>query len=222
MTRAHAYLRCSSATNVNGDSFERQLAAIGNYAAAHDIKIVDVYREEAVAGNLDLDNRPALMSLVERMSDGGDVKLVLIEKLDRLARDLMVQEAILADFKKRDLTIISATEGDLLDADPSRVFIRQIFGAIAQLEKTLLIAKLKGARERKKAKTGRCEGQKPFGHYAGENAILDRIRLEWAAGGTYTSIARELNAKRIPTRKPGARWSAMTVLRIIKRDEYKT
>jgi hypothetical protein len=38
--------------------------------------------------------------------------------------------------------------------------MRQIAGAFAQLEKARLVAKLKGARERKKAETGKCGGRK--------------------------------------------------------------
>ena len=49
-TKAHAYLRVSGKGQVDGDGFPRQLKAIREYAAAHDIKIVNVYREEGVSG----------------------------------------------------------------------------------------------------------------------------------------------------------------------------
>ena len=42
----------------------------------------------------------------------------------------------------------------------SRVAMRQIMGAFSQLEKTRLVKKLKGARERKRRATGKCEGRK--------------------------------------------------------------
>jgi DNA invertase Pin-like site-specific DNA recombinase len=47
------------------------------------------------------------------------VKVVLIETLHRLARDLMVQESILADFKRHGFEIISVSEPDLCSDDPS-------------------------------------------------------------------------------------------------------
>jgi hypothetical protein len=43
--------------------------------------------------------------------------------------------------------------------------MRQTFGAIAEYEKTMIVMKLRGARIWQKAKTGRCEGAKPFGFY---------------------------------------------------------
>jgi DNA invertase Pin-like site-specific DNA recombinase len=40
--------------------------------------------------------------------------------------------------------------------------VRQILGAVSQFEKAMLVAKLKGARERKRAATGKCEGRKTY------------------------------------------------------------
>jgi hypothetical protein len=38
--------------------------------------------------------------------------------------------------------------------------VRQVLGAIAQFEKASLIAKLKAARDRKRARDGKCEGRR--------------------------------------------------------------
>ena len=39
--------------------------------------------------------------------------------------------------------------------------VRSILGAVSQFEKEALVLKLRRARERKRATTGRCEGRKP-------------------------------------------------------------
>jgi DNA invertase Pin-like site-specific DNA recombinase len=80
----------------SGDGFERQLVAIRAYAQANGIKIAKIFREEGVSGTKDLENRPALQDLLTALHSSG-VKLGLIEKLDRLARDLMIQESVIAD-----------------------------------------------------------------------------------------------------------------------------
>ena len=77
----------------------------------------------------------------------------------------MVQETILADLKKYGFELVSVMEPDLCQGDPTRTLMRQLMGAVAQYEKAMIVLKLRGARERKKARTGRCEGRKPFGHY---------------------------------------------------------
>lgn len=59
------------------------------------------------------------------------------------------------------------------------MLVRQIFGAIAQYEKAMLVMKLAGARQRVKARDGRCEGDKPYGahpKYPGEPEVIEQIR----------------------------------------------
>jgi DNA invertase Pin-like site-specific DNA recombinase len=215
MTKAFAYLRVSGKGQIQGDGFTRQLSAIKAYAASHDIKIVKVFREEGVNGATELENRPALMELLEALAANG-TKLVLIEKLDRLARDLMVQETIIGDLRKRGYELVSVTEPDLLQKDPTRVLMRQVFGAIAQYEKAMIVAKLRGARERVKAKAGRCEGRKPYGYFEGEAEILQRIRELRDEGLGYDRIAERLNAEGFKART-GGRWHGLVVNRILSR-----
>ncbi len=40
----------------------------------------------------------------------------------------------------------------------------------------MLVAKLRKAREAKKAKTGRCKGRKPYGFFEGEEKVIKRIK----------------------------------------------
>ncbi len=47
------------------------------------------------------------------------------------------------------------------DPSPTAELVRQILGAVAQFEKAALVAKLRHARERRRAETGRCEGRRP-------------------------------------------------------------
>ena len=47
-----------------------------------------------------------------------------------------------------------------LDDTPTAVMVRQILGSVSEFEKTTLVAKLKAARDRKKAVTGKCGGRK--------------------------------------------------------------
>lgn len=213
MVKAFAYLRVSGKGQVEGDGFPRQLQAVRGYAQTNSVKLVKVFREEGVSGTMELENRPALLELLEALAADG-VKLVLIEKLDRLARDLMVQETIIADLRKRGFDLVSVAEPDLLQNDPSRILMRQVFGAIAQYEKAMIVAKLRAARERTKAATGACEGRKPFGHYAGEQAVLERMRGLRASGMAFDKIAAQLNAEGLPNRS-GGRWFGGAINRIL-------
>jgi DNA invertase Pin-like site-specific DNA recombinase len=191
-TKAFAYLRVSGRGQVEGDGFPRQKAAIKAYADAHGVRIARYFQEEGVSGTKDLENRPALSEMmVALLADG--VETVLIEKLDRLARDLMIQETLVADFRKHGFTVISAAEPDLCSDDPSRVLMRQLFGVIAQYEKSTIVLKLRAARQRMRIKTGRCEGRKPYGTREGEREVIARI-VEFRKSGL--NISRILERER--------------------------
>ena len=142
-TRAYAYLRVSGKGQLKGDGFARQEAAIRKYALANDIEIAGVYHERA-KGATDADDRPEWVRMHADMKESG-VEMIVIERLERLARDLMVQEHIIADTQRRHLKLVSTVEPDLLSHDPTRILIRQILGAVAAYDKSMIVLKLKGA-----------------------------------------------------------------------------
>jgi DNA invertase Pin-like site-specific DNA recombinase len=215
MTKAFAYLRVSGKGQIDGDGFTRQLEAIKGYASTHGIDIVKVFREEGVSGKKELENRPALQEVLSALKDG-DAAMVMVEKLDRLARDLMVQETIIGDLRKRGYELVSVAEPDLCSDDPSRVLVRQMFGAIAQYEKSMVVLKLRGARQRMR-QSGRCEGVKPYGHTTAESQVLDRMRELRRGGMAVDTIAETLNGEGVKTRSGGS-WYGATVNKIIKRE----
>lgn len=65
--------------------------------------------------------------------------------------------------KSLGVSLIPATAPEFFTEDtPTAVLVRQVLGAIAQFEKTSLVAKLRGARERKRREDGKCEGRKSY------------------------------------------------------------
>jgi DNA invertase Pin-like site-specific DNA recombinase len=204
--KAFGYLRVSDPSQVEGDGLTRQELAIRKYADAHGLTIVGFYREEGISGMLE--DRPMLARLmVDLEQNGHGVRTVVIEKLDRLARDLMVQEAIVRDLLKQGFELVSTMEGpDLASADPTRKLIRQIMGAVAEYDRAMLVLKLRVARERKKIKTGRCEGRLPYGKDDKEQEVIKKVKLlrrdrkGGFKGATLEHIATTLNAAGFTTR----------------------
>ena len=213
--RAFGYLRVSGKGQLDGDGFPRQRAAIKEYAAAHGIRVLRWFEETGVSGRKDLENRPALHELMLALHANG-TRVVLIEKLERLARDLMVQETIIGDLRKNGFEIISVMEPDLCSDDPSRKLVRQMFGAIAEYERSMIVLKLRAARQRIRAREGRCEGRKPFGSRPGEAKTITRIRELSRKGLNLSNIAKVLNSEGLPTRT-GGNWFAATVSRVLAR-----
>jgi DNA invertase Pin-like site-specific DNA recombinase len=216
MEKSFAYLRVSGKGQEAGDGYTRQLQSISRYAATNDIKIVRIFKERGVSGEKELKDRPAFMEMLAALHANG-VKKILIERLDRLARSLSVQESIIAELKRHGFELISAEEPDLLKDDPYRVMFRQFQGAIAQCEKANIVLKLRGARQRMKLKTGRCEGRKPYGATQEEQAIIARMKELRASGMAFDRIAATLNNEVVPTRTPGKRWHGFAVNQILRR-----
>jgi DNA invertase Pin-like site-specific DNA recombinase len=164
MRKAVAYLRTSSARNVgpDKDSEKRQLAAIESYAKASGFEIVDGFYDAAVSGADPVDARPGFARMLSALLANG-ARTILVESPDRFARDLMVQLAGHDMLKAQGLTLIAASApSHFVEETPTAVLVRQVLGAIAQFEKTTLVAKLVAARKRKREATGRCEGRKPL------------------------------------------------------------
>jgi len=213
MTKAFAYCRCSTLTNSEGDTFVRQMKAIKGYAAQNGIEIESGF-EEVITGSTEWGQRPAWVEMIRAMNG---VRTIIIERLDRLARDLMVQERIITDLKERGITLVSVAEPDLCSDDPTRKLMRHIMGAIAEYDKSMIVAKLKDARNRSRVDKGKCEGRKPFGYRDGEMDVIEEMQKLRALGHSYSSIADQLNVKKMPSRT-GSEWHAPVVRTVLKRN----
>jgi DNA invertase Pin-like site-specific DNA recombinase len=173
---AFAYLRTSSSTNVGADrdSDKRQRAAIEAFAKSAGFVIVDWIYDAAVSGTDPIAERPGFKSMLDRIAANG-VRTILIESPDRFARDLAVQLAGHDFLKSLGVTLVPATAPDyFLEDTPTAVLVRQVLGAIAQFEKSSLVAKLKAARDRKKAELGKCGGRKSYAEARPDTVALAR------------------------------------------------
>jgi DNA invertase Pin-like site-specific DNA recombinase len=224
MAKAVAYLRVSGKGQIDGDGFPRQREAVEHYAKVAGLELVGEYRDEGVSGTKELEDREGLSELLARIRANG-VRIVIVERADRIARDLLVSEVILGQFRDLGVRVIAADGGTDLtagDDDPTRVLIRQVLGAVAQFEKAVIVSKLKAARQRKRRATGRCEGRKPYGSKAGEAEVVAYIRKlrRKPKGGdrlSFAGIAERLNVEGVATRT-GRTWAAETVRGIVLRN----
>lgn len=220
--KAFGYLRTSGKGQIGNDGFPRQREAITRYAKANGIEIVQEFTDEAVSGTLDAMDRLGLTDLFVALKANG-VRTVLLENASRLARDLMISEIILAEFRKIGVTVISADGGvdlTLGNDEPTGKLIRQILGAVAEWEKCALVQKLRASRLRMRRSGQRCEGKKPYGHTPDEAKIVDSILSLRKEGKSFVVIAEQLNASGIKSRS-GKQWHPTQVQRVIQRGEAK-
>jgi DNA invertase Pin-like site-specific DNA recombinase len=213
---AYAYCRVSglSQAGEDRDGIERQSIAIRTWAAANNHHIVKWFKD-AITGKTDLEDRPALYSLMAALHANG-TRVVIIENVGRLARELMIQESVIADFQRNGFEIISTTEPDLCSKEPTRILLRQMMGAFMQYERTMIVQKLWGARQRAAAKDKNyTEGRKPFGHRPGEQLVIDRIVAMRAEKMSLPQIANALNGDGTMAR--AGRWHPTSVRNVLTR-----
>jgi len=242
--KAFAYIRVSGKAQVDGDGPDRQRDKIADFCKKNSIEFLTDFFEQGVSGTVEAFDRPAFVEMLseidrvdrawlETHEANGDIAkypqmpcvrleekmCVVVERMDRLARDLMVQEMLLVECRKRGIRVYATDQG-LVDVandggDPSRTLIRQIFGAIAQWEKSVIVMKTRSARDRIRKATGRCEGVKPYGELPGESTILGHIRNWRSQGLAYRDIAGSLNLSGYKTRH-GQPWTKKHVANVLQ------
>ena len=235
MKNAFGYSRVSGQSQVNGDGHPRQLEAISRCAKDNDLFLCGFYQEDAVPGKNDLEDRPQFQKMLANCNQQ-IVSVIVVESLDRFAREYAVQEKILTLLVTRKLTLIAANTGENVTeafmGDPMRRALVQIQGIFAELDKNLIVRKLSQARQRAKENGEMCEGQPPYGYFkkspVGQPTSLipnpreqDTIQLigEMAKQGyNPRRISARLNALSVPTRH-GKHWTAVQVRRILARPE---
>src|SRR5262249_57748364 len=85
----------------------------------------------------------------------------MVEKGNRLGRDLMVQETGHRMLKALGIEIIAAdSPGAFVEDTPTATLVRQVLGAVAQFDKAMTVAKLRLARDRVRKRDGKCGGRK--------------------------------------------------------------
>jgi DNA invertase Pin-like site-specific DNA recombinase len=219
---ALAYMRTSSAANVGDDkdSEKRQRAAIEECARKANVKVKGWYYDAAVKGADRIETRPGFAGLLARIAGNG-VRIVIVETANRFARDLIVQETGYAHLKELGITLVAADSPNaFLDDTPTAQLIRQVLGAVSQFEKAMVVAKLKGARDRKRATGAKVEGRKSYAEMeTGEKLIKAARALN--DGRSLRKISAAL-AEQGHTTREGKPFSASSVKAILGSEPAKS
>lgn len=229
--RVVAYLRVSTDRQAErGLGLDVQEQAIRRWARANGHRVVGWLRDEGVSGSNGLENRAALpeaFDVLRKRSASG----MVVYRLDRLARDLVLQETLLAEVRRLGAHVFSTDGGEAgyLDDnpdEPSRRLIRQVLGAVAEYERGMITLRMRAGRLRKAERGGYAAGAPPYGFRAEDGALVAeeseqrviRVMRELEAEGlAQREIADSLNAAGHRT-KQGRLWNRVSVGLILRRD----
>ena len=135
------YVRVSSEGQADGYGPDVQEHSIRAWCKSHDHRLVTITSDVGVSGTKPADERPGLsealdmlrpppMAVEKRRAAG-----LVIARLDRLARELTVQEAIFGLVWRDGGSVFTADYGEVLADDPDdpmRTALRQVAGVFAR------------------------------------------------------------------------------------------
>ena len=144
--RGIIYTRTSSKANEDGASCSRQKAVAVMASTRTGIPVVKTMME-TVSGSLPLDKRNALKDIIE---DHKGIKTIFVESSRAIARSAKVAEGIFELAKEHGVAIIPADVPDLYNPNPTAVqkFVRRTIFAMTELERDLVVDRLKDGRKR--------------------------------------------------------------------------
>jgi DNA invertase Pin-like site-specific DNA recombinase len=223
--KVFAYLRVSTKEQVETGGFHRQAEAIETFCAGREWTISRAFKDQQSGGD-EFADRAALREILDLAGPNSalGIDTVVVERADRIARDLMVQEIFLRECRKKGIKVYASDSGEELvleGADPTRVLIRQILGALAQWEKSQIVMKLSAGRRKKARETGKpCGGPQPYGQTESERAVIADIVAMRKKKRTFLWIASHLNESGFPA-PSGKYWHSGTVFSIAQRERHR-
>jgi len=158
------YCRVSTDNQKEEGTIEIQEKSLKGYVEKNGYELVKVFKDNGISGGSDLENRPGLVELFSYIETNKEIEGVLIFKLDRLARDLYIQEHLIKKLEVFNKKLISIKEPHLESKDPMRKAFRQFMGIVSELEKAFITMRLSGGRINKAQKGGYAGGATALGY----------------------------------------------------------
>jgi len=223
MIDAYAYIRVSGVGQRDGEGPARQGHAIEACAQSHGYNVRACYMD-VYTGTADAMDRPGFAAM---MTATNGIRTIIVERMARLARDVLVANHAIVWLASHKITLVCADTGQDITAaymaDPMQRALIQMQAVFAELDKNMLVKKLRdGRKSRRRANGGKCEGRKGYGerNRAGRTVLL-RIRELRSQGTTYRAIADAMNREGYATIS-GRPWHFATIRGITKAHAYNT
>ena len=225
------YVRVSTEEQVQeGYSIRAQAEKLKAYALVKDWDIYNIYSDEGISGK-NIVERPAVNRLIDDIKNR-KVNNVLVFKVDRLTRSTKNLIELVELFDLYKCSFNSLTESIDTDTPSGRMFLK-IIGIFAEFERENLVSRLKLGFERK-VKEGytlanhsisygyqKKKGEKVQTVVPAEAHVVKEI-FEMYVKKNYSmnAIARELNERKIATKRGAIRWDITSIRLLLTNPTY--
>jgi len=224
------YARVSTDKQAQKDlSIPAQIAAMKEYAKRNGWKVVGHFIDEGESAKTA--DRPQLKKLIQYCKENKDVDMVIVHKIDRLARNLIDYATIKAILKQKSIRLVSVSEP--FDDNPIGHLLENIIASISEWYSANLGEEIKKA-NLAKLKRGEWPHKPPLGYKSvkGENgrvkhipdpklAPLVRQAFELFSTGNYSlkTLSEEMHLRGLKTRY-GRIYSPESMKKLLTRRFY--
>ena len=158
--KAIGYRRVSSRDQIQGTGLDRQSTYIKKFAEENAFDLKRIFTEKGISGVVE--KRPAFSEMIA-YADAHDIKIIIIEDMTRLARELLLQMQLATFIASKDIDLYSANTGENISRaiydDPMRKAMVQIQGVFSELERSTLSKRMIAGRDLQR-ETGKRKGKK--------------------------------------------------------------
>jgi DNA invertase Pin-like site-specific DNA recombinase len=223
--RAVGYIRVSTSQQSDeGISLDAQRARIEAMATAQGGELIQMISDDVSGKSLD---RPGIQAILAA-ARAKEIDMVIVYKLDRLTRSVVDLHAIVSEFNKRNVSLISLSEA-LDTGSASGRMVMNLLTVVSQWERETIGERTAFALRHKRSEN-RVFNHTPYGYRRVDDKLepipeqIQTIRLisELREREPYNSlrdIAEELNKREIkPTH--GRKWGHTSINKILKTREF--
>jgi len=226
--KAALYTRVSTVHQVDKDSLPHQKHALVEYTkyVLH-IENYEIFEDAGFSGKDT--NRPAFQAMMTRIRAGEFTHLV-VNKIDRISRNLLDFAAMYEELKKCNVTFVSCNEQFDTSSAMGEAMLKIIL-VFAELERHMTSERVTSVMI-DRAKKGKWNGANvPLGYHWSEEAqfpeideeeakIVKMMYRKYLSGESTQRLSAYLNSHKIKTKRGGT-WTSTTVSQILHNPFYK-
>lgn len=204
------------------ESDQAQITLMETHAFQKRWDVEGVYRDRGISGSSV--DRPGLWAAIDALRPG---YVLLVTKLDRLARDVYLSLCIERAVEKKRARIVSLRGEGTEGTTPEDRLVRSIMQAFDEFQRKVMASRTSAAMRAHQANGRKISSQAPYGYTVDpddskrivplerEQRAITRILVLHSEGKSNRAIARAMDVERMPCR--GASWNHQQVKSILRR-----
>lgn len=199
-----AYVRVSSASQIDNTSIDMQIEKIQGYCSLYNITLKQIFKDEGFSASTD--KREAYNNMMDYVSNKENhIDGIIVYKADRIHRSLKNLMIMIDYLNDIEVSFLSITEQFDTSTAQGLLFL-QMLGSFSEFERKLINERTHSGRKAKGKKHLYVGGRVPIGYELIDNEKLTidcedaekvkKIFKMRCKGMSYTAIAKEYNTTR--------------------------